>query len=113
MELPHRNLSGGAVGPRDLYGRAQRAQRHRHVARASGDAQLVRAEHRMDAIEAANRAAAAAGAAFVAWLVDVVEVIATGPLAQAACGSGLVSALECGACQDGSRQLRVTAAASH
>ena len=73
------------------------------------DAGLAHAHHRMLAAEAADGRAAAAGLAFVAGLVGVVEIGATGALEQVARGRRLVAQLARGAREQRAREQAIVA----
>ena len=96
-----------AVGAGDLHLRVQCGERHAHVRWMRRDALVTCAEDRVDAVDAADRAAALAGHAFVARGVGVVEIIAARTLVEVAAVGGGVAQL-CGrAGQDRRRQQRV------
>lgn len=97
VEVGDRNAPHRAVRPYRFHRRIERAHRHGHVARMGGDACLAHAHDRMLAAESTDCRAAATGLAFVARLVGVVEIGATGALEQIARGRRLVAQLARGA----------------
>jgi hypothetical protein len=81
-------------------------ERHAHVRRVGGDAVFAGAEDGVDAVDAADRAAAGAGVALVAGRRGVVEIVAAGPLQEVSAGRGGVPELRRGAGEDGAGEQR-------